>query len=325
MTIINNDICDQIKSEARTKAVFTDSQIEQIVKINVTLQDSLITYITDLKKKNDIILKSDEILKLEKTIQSLTFSLSHLTTEVSRVENVNAKQAFNINELFEYDNANNQIIADLRKQIHNIETEILNIEKVVKSLMVKDFHDERVDRIIDNLKLFINKEELCKVLTRLTILEAKEYRDERIEQIIHCLEKFETKKEAEEIIKRLLCLENRKFADDRFSDLKSELCDLRKELDKMRYVNLEQNKIIKELDAENLKQNKEIECLNSMLKRNTLALSDEIQEVERQITLEEKVDFNQNADIKFLQSELLEMKRQIDRMVKAGLVNECDC
>jgi hypothetical protein len=368
MNSTHNDVCEQIKAEARSKAVFTESQIDQIVKINVALQNVLIVSINDLKKKLECISDHREIERLEKAVDAMTCALSHLTTEVSHIEEVNAKQTCNIDKLFEYANTNSQIIAKLRAemkddtvQIHHLECEMNKLEKVVKCIELKEFRDGRVDNLIKKLQCFLTRTEMDKILARLAFLEtkeyrderiekiiacldkfetkkeveelikriacleAKEYRDERIEKIIACLDKFETKKEVEELIKRILCLEKRKLVDDRFDQVMHELCEMRKEIDTMRRVNCEQNKIINELNTENHKQEKEIECLNNMLKRNTLVLSNEIQEVEKHVTAEEKVDLNQNANIKFLQSEIVELKHQVERMLKANLVKKCDC
>ena len=328
----------------------------------------MIASINDLKKKIECISDHREIERLEKAVDAMTCDLSHLITEVSHIEEVNAKQTCNIDKLFEYANANSQIIANIKTkmkddtaQIHHLECEMNKLEKVVKGLELREFHDERVDKLMEKLQCFLTRAEMDKILARLACLEAKEYRDERIEKIIACLDKFETKKEVEELIKRIvcleakeyrderidriiacldkfetkkdveelikriLCLEKRKLVDDRFDQVMHELCEMRKEIETMRRVNCEQNKIINELNAENHKQEQEIECLNNMLKRNTLALSNEIQEVERHVTAEEKVDLNQNADIKFLQSEIVELKRQVERMVKANLMKGCDC
>lgn len=332
MNSTHNDVCEQIKAEARSKAVFTESQIDQIVKINVALQNVLIVSINDLKKKIECISDHREIERLEKAVDAMTCALSHLTTEVSHIEEVNAKQTCNIDKLFEYANTNSQIIAKLRAemkddtaQIHHLECEMNKLEKVVKCIELKEFRDGRVDNLIKKLQCFLTRTEMDKILARLAFLETKEYRDERIEKIIACLDKFETKKEVEELIKRILCLEKRKLVDDRFDQVMHEVCEMRKEIDTMRRVNCEQNKIINELNTENHKQEKEIECLNNMLKRNTLVLSNEIQEVEKHVTAEEKVDLNQNADIKFLQSEIVELKHQVERMLKTNLVKKCDC
>lgn len=246
----DNQIIQTIKSECRSKSVFTESQIEQIIQICVVLQDGLVSIINEIKQNNNI-------KALESRMERLV-TFSEKNTEV-----------------------------------------LLSLQKQVKCLEVREMHDERVDNLMKEIRTVALKRDLEELLHRIAALECKDYKDNRIE----------------EVLKRFALLEAKELKDCRVEAII-------REIESNRRLNLEQTKAIHLLSEENAKQAKDILALNELLRRNSLALSTEIQSVEKHIAADDRVDITQNAEIIALRRDIVELKNQLDRITNTLLVKK---
>lgn len=245
-------------------------------------------------------------------------------------------------------------IACLEKKIYALEHKVLKDERVdaILSMMCSFVTKEAIEEILCQLKKLECKEmidhRVDEVLKRLCALEKKEIHDERVDVLIKRLCMLETKEEAQELLKRIAALEAKEMHDARVDLLLHEICEINKHVKNLSEQNCKQNKQIEFLVEQNCKQHKqietlseqncnqhkqievlvehsakqhrEIECLNEKLNRNTLVLDSKIDNVERKEVADTKVNFDQNAAIKFLQTEIVKMNQEIERLQKALLV-----
>lgn len=236
-------VYESIKTEARSEAVFTESQIKQIIKIDLAIQNDMICRLEELKKH----------MIDEKVIKALECEIESCKSVISK--------------LILFEEKEKEIMEDLRCQ------------------MMK--HNERVDTILSRLSLYVTKKEFDEIERAIKILAARELKDSRCDLLIQ------------------------------------EIRGLKSEIKSLQVTNAEQSRFISALVTQNTAQQRDIECLNDVIKRNTLVLSNEIHDVEKHIALDAKVDMNQNTDIKFLQSEIAKLKDEIQRITNSFLVKDC--
>lgn len=249
-------VFQSIKTEARSEAVFTESQIKQIIKIDLAIQNDILCRLEELKK--DII--------DEKVIKSLE-------CEIESCKNI-------ISKLIIFEGKEKEIMEDLRCQTAKNTHDIKDIETKLKLLEHKEFVDERVDTILSRLSLYATKKEIEEIERAIKVLAAKEMKDSRCDLLIQ-------------------------------------------EIRELKITNAEQSRFINALVTQNTAQQRDIECLNDLIKRNTVVLSNEIHNVEKHIAVDAKVDMNQNTDIKFLQGEIANLKDEIQRLTNSLLVKDC--
>lgn len=213
------------------------------------------------------------------------------------------------------------------------------LERRVSCLEKRVFRDERVDAILGMLSSFVTKEAieelLCKIrhleakeyvdervdqiLKRLCLLEVKEIHDERVDKLICLIRALETKEDAEKLAKRLALLEAKEVHDQRVDLLLCELSKINHKLEQITVVNVNQAEQIRVLTCQNANQAHEINCLNEKITRNSLVLDNKIDVVERRELEDEKVDYNQNASLKFLQTEVMRLAQDVERLQKVNL------
>lgn len=250
-----------VKDLCPKKAVFTVSQTEEILRLDVVMNRLLIAELEKLK-----LLKNDSCLE-------------------HRVDVLECE----VNKLIEYDEHNTEIVSCLRRDVNNLEKELTCTENKIHEL------SERI-----GTALLSQAHELQEVECAVKKLALKDYKDERIE----------------DILRRLVVAEHREMKDCRIEAILHELCELKK-------INQVQNEHISELTAQNIHQSQEIDCLNEKLNRNTLALDNKIDTLERNDRIEAKVDLDQTASIKFLQGEIMKMRQEIDNFQKVMLTRSC--
>lgn len=273
------------------KAVFTASQTEEILRLDVAMNRIAIAEIEKLK-----CIKYDNLKYAE------------LESE--------------INKLIEYDEHNSEIVSCLRREVKNLEEELNSVEHKVHELsertgvaMLSQAHElQQLECVVKKLAIKEYKDERIEdIVRRLVIVENREMKDCRVEKILECLKLYETKETVQQLIKRLALHEAKEVRDARVDAVLAELCQLKK-------VNEKQNQHISELTSQNLHQSEEIRCLTEKLNRNTLALDNKIDTLERREAVDNKVDFDQNAAIKFLQSEIARLHHEMDNFQKAMLL-----
>lgn len=287
IVVVSNDLI----KECAANAVFTVSQIKEIVRLSLSLDRVLIEAIEHICLPDEIgkLIEYDEhntiiVSTMKRDIENLEKEVScieHKLNELS--QNTAAALLSQANELNELE----QVVKNLvRKEV---------IEDIVRRLSIqehRDMKDCRVEKIIENLEEF---------LRRIVALERKEIHDTRVDSLI----------------KRIAVLEAKEIHDARVDAL------LRK-IKSMEEVNENQSKHICELTAENNKQKEQIECLNEKLNRNIIALDNKIDQLERKETLDVKVDLEQNAALKFLQAEHASLKADFERLERTLLLNSCN-
>ena len=217
---------------------------------------------------------------------------------------------------------------------------LICLEKRVLCIEKRVIHDERVDAILGMLSSFVTKEIiedlLCKIrhleakeyvdnrvdeiLRRLCLLEVKEIHDERIDKLLCVLKTMETKENAEKLVKRLALLEAKEIHDTRVDLLLCELSKINHRLDQSSAINAAQSEQLRILSVQNTNQAQQIVCLSEKLNRNSLILDSKIDVVEKRELEDEKVDYNQNASLKFMQTEIARLAHDVDHLQKVALV-----
>lgn len=258
-----DSVFESIKSEARSEAVFTESQINQIIKIDLAIQSDILCKLEELKKK--ILEKSD---------------LDKLICEIESCKSVIAK-------LIAFEEKEKEIIEELRCQTAKNTKEIRENEMKIK------------------------------------ILESRELRDDRVDDIMAKLSNFATQKEIDQLERAIKALASKEYKDNRYDVLIQELKSMKAEIKSLQVVNAEQSRVINSLSTQNAKQNHEIDCLNDLIKRNTVVLSNEIHDVEKHMAVDAKVDMDQNTDIRFLHGEIVNLKEELQRLTNSLLVRQC--
>lgn len=211
---------------------------------------------------------------------------------------------------------------ELRKEMMEL---VACLEKRLSCLEKRVLRDERVDAILGMLSSFVTKEVIEELMCKIKHLELKECVDHRVDELLRRLCLLQTKEEAEKLVKRIATLEAKEIHDARVDLLLCELSKINHRLDQSTAVNVAQAEQLRVLFVQNANQAQQINCLNEKLNRNTLVLDNKIDVVERRELEEEKVDFNQNASLKFLQAEITKMARDIERLQKAALVRPPSC
>lgn len=282
--------------------------------------------------------QSEKLVTLSNTIlkecaDNAVFTLSQ-TKEILRLDTIFTKFVINLIEnlpreevmceimkLIEYDEHNTEIVSQMKRDIEHLDKELTctehqlhelsektglalvsqaheleQLECTVKALAVKDYKDDRIDKILDILSTYSTHKDIEKLECAMS-------------KIISSLSVFAKQECLEKLIKRLTILEAKEIHDLRVDAL---LC----KIEKMEKVNTAQSVKINELSEE-------VACLNRKLDRNTLALDNKIDTLERRETVDAKVDSDQNATLRFLQGEIVKLNSQIDRMEKAFLMKPC--
>lgn len=277
-----SDVCNNLKNLSSCEAVFTHSQLEVIISLDLALE----------RKFNNFLLAKQELAKLEKNVSELNDDMKDCQNSLKNV--------------LIYEETNAKILQNIRcatientKDIKELEDKVKELE--CKPCVVNECHDDndllcKMEEIKNALKNFITRKEF------------RDFKDDRVDAIL----------------RRLDFLENKKCEDLRVSLLLQELKKTQDDIRALRAVNVEQSKQINKLTCENNKQEEEIECLDSALKRNTLTLSEELHDVERKVDNDNKIDMNQNTDIRYLNSQIVVIKRDIEKLCNTILVKSCD-
>lgn len=195
-------------------------------------------------------------------------------------------------KLIEYDEHNTEIVSSMKSDIEHIDKELTCTQHELYELSEKT-----------SLALLSQAKELQNVENSIKLLELKDYKDNRVDKIMDSLSNYSTKKDIEKLESSLSLFTK---------SIKALEC----KLEKMEQVNNAQSIKINEL-------NEEIACLNRKLDRNTIALDNKIDNLEKRETVDAKVDSNQNATLAFLQGEIVKLNNQIERMQKTFLLKPC--
>ena len=203
----------------------------------------------------------------------------------------------------------------------------LRIEEILKRLLLvehREMRDERFDAVMEILSDVVSKKELEKLRCEVAALAAKKFHDERVDQILSMLSEFQTVKDAVKMKLRLDALEARKIHDERFDLLMSDMAKMKIKVDTLEVQNQVQSQVLNALLVKNTEQDHEIQCLNEKFNRSLIMVDQKVDNVERHALQEEKVDLDQNASIKFLQSEIFALKNQLSVLTRAAYVKSCD-
>lgn len=282
------------KDVSPQKAVFTVSQTEEIIRLDIAL--------------NKLALSEIEKLKCIKRDESLAHKLCEIESEV--------------NKLIEYDEHNSEIVSSLKREMKHVDQELTSLdkkihelsEKTAEAMISQDRELQEVECTVKKLALREYKDERIEdIIRRLALAESREMKDCRVDRILDLLKLFETKESIQQLVKRIALCEAKEYRDERIETILHEICELKK-------VNKEQNQHIVDLTNQNTHQSQEIKSLSDKLNRNSLALDTKIDNVERLETLETKVNLDQNASIKLLQSEIFRLKQEMDNIQKVILV-----
>lgn len=319
----NTEIIAQVKREVE----HNESELhkmEERIALTLVSQANEIEKLVKENKINSI--QSAKISHLENILEEMRKELCVLEKRELKDERVDA--VIHLLEKLATKDEIKEIICDVAMLKHR-EMKDERVEQILRriaSLEAREMKDDRIDTVLSLMTALATKKELSEieyklqllekraiidhrvdeVLKRLACLEAKEMKDYRVDKIIEALKLFETKEDIEKIIKRVAALESKEFHDKRVDLLLSEISKLEVKL----------NESIKT----NLKQSEEIRCLSEKLNRNTLALDGKIDEVERHELVNEKLDYDQNASLKFMQSEISRLAQDIERLQKVALI-----
>ena len=100
----------------------------------------------------------------------------------------------------------------------------------------------------------------------------------------------------------------------------NQVYSLSSRLDEISKINAIQSKKIDELILQNNYQSNEIRQLTEKLNRNSMLLDTKINELERRETKENRVEYDQNATLKFLQSEVMRLTQEFNRLEREKLL-----
>jgi len=223
------------------------------------------------------------------------------------------------------------IISDLvtKKDLCSIKQEICDIK-------CKKFRDDRVDDILCILNKFCTIDEVIKIKTRIEILENMKLCDDRVDDLIIIINKMRLD------IDRLECSDNKMkvdinelvISDNKMkvdinglvhsdNQLKSEICELKVIIGKLVKENKEQNVIIRNLNAGHISQENQIKCLSTSVKRTDIILDTKINNVEKHVLNDERIDNNQNANICTLQTEIKALNDKLNLFMKQDIISKC--
>ena len=340
--------CEHIVDCAAKDAVFTVSQTEKIVQITSELDECLIKKIESIiphdyshqlekieceidglviyDEKN-----SEEVEELHVKVEKVDCEVHKLDKEVDEVECVVHKLDKEVDEVecevkVLSDKTGHALLSQAKElehvscQVLSLEKEVHCLEHEVKELACKDFKDERIDHILCAISAFCSHAELEKI----------EHELHELEKELKCLVFEDCRVDA--ILKRLICLEARKLEDCRVSALMCEIEKLEKQLACESAVNCRQQKSIDALYTQNVHQADEIKCLSekvcaisAKLDRNSVALDNKIDRLEKEEYTDKRVDASQSAQIAALNSQLCKMQSEIDRLEKLVLIKPVHC
>ena len=122
---------------------------------------------------------------------------------------------------------------------------------------------------------------------------------------------------------RVEALEARKLHDERVDALLCEIKRLHDTVERFEVVNRAQSEAIETLKARNCEQDRQIVCLNEKINRTAILLDGKVDNVEKHVLAEERVDLNQNTAIKLLQSQICELKEQMQVLTRTAYVKDC--
>uniref|UniRef100_A0A6C0BEF5 Uncharacterized protein n=1 Tax=viral metagenome TaxID=1070528 RepID=A0A6C0BEF5_9ZZZZ len=202
------------------------------------------------------------------------------------------------------------------------------IEQILKHIAIlenRELKDERFESIINVISTVATKKELLKVQNEVELLINKKHQDERVDKVLSMLKEFETIKEAFKTKERIQLLESKKHQDDRVDELICHIKKIELQLERVETQNKLQNNQITSLVQKNIEQENEIQCLNTKLNRSAIILDQKVDNVEKHVLLDGKNDFDQNANIKFLQTEINSLKQEISSITRNLYVKDCGC
>ena len=226
------------------------------------------------------------------------------------------------------------------------------IESIIKRVSTLESKEDRVTGILSLMTSLATKKELeeigCKVdyltqksfidervtgvLKRLRHLEEKELKDERVDALITLLSSLATKNELDEMRSLIGNCGNSSYLDSKFDEISrkvnsielksnnNQVYSLNSRLDEISKINAIQSKKIDELILQNNYQSNEIRQLTEKLNRNSMLLDTKINELERRETKENRVEYDQNATLKFLQSEVMRLTQEFNRLEREKLL-----
>lgn len=343
-------------------AVFTVNQTEKIVQIASSLDecifkaieghksndcssqlnklecqiDGLISY--DEKNTQDIKSLDVKVSKLNRELDCVENQVLKLNNEVDKVEcqmknmsektgNALLSQAKELNRVSSQVNDMKKDVDrvekstfKLNKEVDVHECEINILQKEVKVLACKEFKDDRIESIIECLTLMCKRGDLEKLECEL----------DKIRKELKCII-FEDSRVVS-ILKRLSYLESKNFQDSRVESLISEISKLEKQVAAQEFTNTKQQKAIETLHSQNIHQSESIKCLNDQIKalnakidRNSIALDNKIDRLEKQEYADRRIDAGQSAQISTIQTQMCKMQAEIDRLEKVILVKPVNC
>ena len=246
-----NTISNSLLKECANNAVFTQSQVKEIIRIDSIFSQHILEYIKCLPKS-----------------ESSQDKIQELASEILR--------------LIEYDEHNTEIVSQIRCDLNHLDKELTCTETQLHELsektslaLISQDHEFKklevsVHKILDILCIFETKENVDKIIKRLSLHEAKEIRDSRVESLICKIEKMERINEAQNL---------------HIAQLSEQIVNLTKKTD-----------------------------------RNTIALDNKIDIVEKRESVDAKIDSEQNANIRFLQGEVAKLNGEIERLERAFLL-----
>lgn len=353
-----------------SEAVFTISQREEIVKIDMAFNDLLMDEINTIKcqLKN---LQPTDLTTIENKISCI---LSDIKTQDLLEEKVR-RLSKEVEALIKYDENNSIVITKLTEEFNRFNKDVKYLDIKIKELSDKTAaalvcqgtelnelsrrvsklqvqmdelecmirKDTRASEFLKIVKELATKEEI--ILKRLAVLEAINYKDNRVDHILDVISTLATQKEIEKLDAKVCVLARREFVDSRVDSLMRKLAVLedrdikdkrveqilrilntfstKEDIEEIKKINAAQTVMIKDLHVENTKQQEHIQCLTAKLNRDILMLDGKINAVAANETLDKKVDYEQSSDIKFLQSQIVKLNEEMDRLQKVVLMKPC--
>lgn len=278
---------------------------------------------------------SAEINKLQCEIKTMSEKIGHaLLSQAKELDRV-ANQLECVEDEIKADEAKVSKLAcdvcKVDKEVDHLQCEVKELASEVACLAKKDHKDDRIDAILAMLSSMCTRAELCALEKADKAMQCEIEKIQcELKKLVQSISCMGPDSRIETILKRLACLEVKKYEDARVEALMCEIAKLEKQMACQEAVNVRQQKSIDALYTQNVHQAEDIKCLFEKVKdlsckldRNSVTLQNEIDCLEKEEYADKKLDASQSAQIVTMQSQMVKMQGEIDRLEKALLVRPC--